>query len=101
MFYVYILELKNGQLYTGFTADLRERMLAHRYGKVASTSRRRPLQLIHYEAYLLESDARRRENFLKSSDGKALLKKQIRDLLADLEIRRGARVVDRDGLENH
>jgi len=76
-------------------------MLAHRYGKVASTSLRRPVQLIHYEAYLLESDARRREKFLKSSDGKALLKKQIRDLLTDLEIRRGARVVDRDGLENH
>jgi len=80
--------LNNGQFYTGFTADLRERMLAHRYGKVTSTSHRRPVTLIHYEAYMMESDARRREKFLKSSEGKALLKKQIRDLLKDLEVRR-------------
>ena len=36
-----------------------------------------PVELIHYEAYFLESDARRREDFLKKSEGKALLKKQL------------------------
>jgi hypothetical protein len=34
------------------------------------------------EAYLLESDARRRERFLKSTEGKRLLRQQIRDVLA-------------------
>ena len=36
---------------------------------------------MHYEAYGLESDARRRERFLKTTEGKRLLKQQIRDIL--------------------
>ena len=85
MFYVYILRMNNGQLYTGFTSDLKRRIKDHEYGKVKSTNLRRPLQLIHYEAYLLESDARRREKFLKSSAGKSLLKKQLRDILHEIQ----------------
>ena len=85
MFYVYILRMNNGQLYTGFTSDLKRRIKDHEYGKVKSTNLRRPLQLIHYEAYLLESDARRREKFLKSSVGKSLLKKQLRDILHEIQ----------------
>jgi len=85
MFYVYILKLGNGQLYTGFTNDLKRRVQEHQKKKVASTSKRHPIQLVHYEAYFYESDARRREKFLKSSEGKNLLKKQIRDLLSDIE----------------
>ncbi len=81
MFYVYILRFSNGQLYTGYTSDLTRRFAEHHGGRVASTRNRRPLQLIHYEAYLLESDARRRERFLKSTEGKRLLRKQIRDIL--------------------
>ena len=81
MFYVYILRMKNSQLYTGFTSDLKRRMKDHEYGKVKSIKLRCPLKLIHYEAYILESDARRREKFLKTSEGKKLLHKQIRDIL--------------------
>ncbi|MBI1870644.1 MAG: GIY-YIG nuclease family protein [Chlamydiae bacterium] len=33
MYYVYILKLENGQLYTGFTGDLRRRILEHKRGK--------------------------------------------------------------------
>jgi hypothetical protein len=29
-----------------------------------------PVTLIHYEAYCLESDARRRERFLRTTEGK-------------------------------
>ena len=81
MYYVYILRMNNNQLYTGFTSNLKRRVKEHKYGKVKSTKLRRPLMLIHYEAYLLESDARRREKFLKTSEGKKLLHKQIRDVL--------------------
>jgi putative endonuclease len=84
MWYVYILRLGNGQLYTGYTQDLKRRMREHRAGKVRSTKSRIPLELIHYEAYLKDSDARRREKFLKKSEGKQYLKMQIRDLLIDL-----------------
>ena len=75
------MKLGNGQLYTGFSTDLRRRMLEHEGGKVVSTAKRKPLKLIHYEAYLLESDARRRERFLKSTEGKRHLRQQIRDVL--------------------
>lgn len=85
MFYVYILLEKNGQLYTGFSTDLRSRIKEHNSGKVESTKDRRPLKLIHYESYLLESDARRREKYLKTTEGKRLLKQQIRDLLIKLK----------------
>ena len=71
----------NNQFYTGFTKDLRSRIKAHHRGKVKSTKLRRPLELIHYEAYKLESDARRREKYLKSSEGKKFLRQQIRDYL--------------------
>ncbi|HBC85461.1 MAG TPA: excinuclease ABC subunit C [Lentisphaeria bacterium] len=85
MFYVYILLEKNGQLYTGFSEDLKQRIKDHNAGKVESTSGRRPLKLIHYEAYSMESDARRREKYLKTSEGKRFLKQQIRDLLVELK----------------
>ena len=84
MYYVYILKMGNEQLYTGFTKNLKRRMQEHNGGKADSTKRRLPLTLIHYEAYLKESDARRREEFLKKSQGKRYLKLQIRDCLAEL-----------------
>jgi putative endonuclease len=80
-YYVYILLLSNKQLYTGFSGDLAERIKSHQAGKVASTRHRRPLELIHAERYVLESDARRRETFLKTTEGKRLLRQQIRDIL--------------------
>ena len=81
MFYVYILFMSNRQLYTGFTADLRRRLSEHKNGAVESTRNKRLLELIHYEVYAAESDARRRERFLKTTEGKRLLKQQIRDIL--------------------
>jgi putative endonuclease len=86
MFYVYILFENNGQLYTGFTADLKQRVKDHNAGKVESTRDRRPLKLVHYEAYIKESDARRREKYLKTSEGKYFLKQQIKDLLEEMNL---------------
>lgn len=81
MYYVYILLLSNKQLYTGSTSDLNRRVKEHKNGKVKSTVNRRSLKLIHYEVYLLKSDALRREKFLKTTEGKRLLKQQIRNIL--------------------
>ncbi|MBD3311342.1 MAG: GIY-YIG nuclease family protein [Candidatus Magasanikbacteria bacterium] len=81
MYYVYILLLSNNQLYTGFTSQLKTRYKQHRTGGVKSTKNRRPIKLIHYEAYVEKSDAKRREKFLKTTEGKRLLKMQLRDLL--------------------
>ncbi|MDP3901769.1 MAG: GIY-YIG nuclease family protein [bacterium] len=81
MYYVYILLLNNNNLYTGMTADLEERFKDHSYGKVKSTRNFRPLKMIHNESYILKSDAMRREKFLKTTEGKRLLRQQIRDIL--------------------
>jgi len=66
MFYVYLIQSKrDGDLYLGSTADLRQRFSLHNRGLVPSTRNRRPFKLIYYEAYLSESDARYREHNLK------------------------------------
>jgi putative endonuclease len=84
MHYIYILLLNNKQLYTGFTSNLKRRITEHQSGKVRFTSQRLPVKLIHYEAYLYQSDAKRREKYLKTTEGKRFLKQQIRDLLLEL-----------------
>lgn len=81
MYYVYILLLNNGDLYKGVTDNIKRRISEHKIGKVSSTSNRRPLKLIHFECYLLKSDAMRREKFLKTTEGKRLLRQQIKDVL--------------------
>jgi putative endonuclease len=76
--YVYVLRsLKDGNLYTGYTSDLRARIATHTAGKARATRGRRPLHLIYYEAYLLRSDAKARELFLKSGSGKRFIRKQL------------------------
>ena len=81
MYYVYILLLSNKDLYKGKTDDLKRRIPEHNRGGVESTKNFRPLKLIHYESYLLKSDADRREKFLKTTEGRRLLRQQIRDIL--------------------
>jgi len=81
MYYLYILLLSNGDLYKGTTDDLQRRFKDHQSGKVESTKNYLPAKLIHYEAYVLKSDCLRREKFLKTNEGRKLLKRQIRDIL--------------------
>jgi len=83
MYYVYFLFLNNQKIYKGFTANLKRRISEHKIGKVSSTKNKNPT-LIHYEAYLLKTDAERREKFLKTTEGRRLLKQQLKDLLNKL-----------------
>jgi putative endonuclease len=79
MFYVYvILSEKDKRLYTGFTADLRERLKKHNQGANPSTKFRRPFHLIFYEAYLNKTDAQRRERYLKTTKGRATLRLMLK-----------------------
>ena len=71
MYYTYVLHSeKDGKLYTGYSPDLKNRMKAHENGYVRSTKYRRPLRLIHYEAFLFDEDAKKREQYLKGGNGK-------------------------------
>jgi len=65
-FYVYILQSrKDGEFYIGSTNDLQRRVKEHNAGKVRSTKARIPFELLYYEAYRSEKDARERERKLK------------------------------------
>ncbi|PIQ75271.1 MAG: endonuclease [Candidatus Portnoybacteria bacterium CG_4_8_14_3_um_filter_40_10] len=78
--YVYLLEsLKFDELYIGYTSDLRKRIDEHNRGLNFSTKPYIPWQLIHYEAYKSEKDARRREKYLKTSQGSRLLKRILKE----------------------
>ena len=72
MFYTYILRSnRDGNLYIGYTSDLRRRIKEHNSGDTKSLKSRRPLELIYYEAYKAKEDAERREKMLKFQ-GRAL-----------------------------
>ena len=84
--YVYILiSLKDRNFYVGSTADLRQRLSEHNNGKVISTSSRRPLKLVCYEAYLTKTEALARENYLKMSDGRKELRIRLKVSLEKID----------------
>jgi len=78
MNYSYVLlSERDGKFYIGSTGDLRERLQKHNSGSVRSTSYRRPLRLIYYEACLNIDDAFRRERYLKSGRGGRYLRQRL------------------------
>lgn len=79
--------MSNGKLYTGSTKDLRMRINEHNRGNVTTTSKSLPVQLVGCEAYSLKYDAQRREKFLKTTEGKRLLRQQYRDILLQLSVK--------------
>jgi len=79
MFYTYILySLKDNKLYTGYTSDLKKRVAEHNNGCISSTKYRHPLELIYFEGCLSDMDAKRREKYLKSGNGKIYLKNRLK-----------------------
>lgn len=78
--YVYVMEsINNSELYIGYTTDLNKRLQEHNRGLNFSTKPYKPWKLIHYEAYRNEKDARRRENYLKTSQGARILKRMLKE----------------------
>lgn len=66
MNYVYILQCKDGTLYTGWTTDLDARVAAHNEGTGAKyTKGRGPVTLLYSEAFETKSEALRREIAIK------------------------------------
>jgi len=80
MHYVYILKSKrNGRLYTGYSADLKQRVKDHNAGKSPYTKNNRPYSLVYYEAYFSKVEAQKREQSLKlRSNAYAQLRRRIK-----------------------
>lgn len=77
MWYVYFLQLSNGDIYVGSTNDLKRRFLSHQSGHVVSTRAHLPAQLKSYIAVETEAHARELETYFKSGSGKAIALKRL------------------------
>lgn len=63
---LYIIECRDGSLYTGITTDLARRLKCHDEGRATKYTRaRRPVKLVHREDFDNESSARKREAEIK------------------------------------
>ena len=79
-FYTYVLESKiKKKLYIGYTGDLVKRVKEHNLGLNQSTKPYKPWKLIYYEASLDQEDAKRREKYLKTSQGGRLPKRRLKE----------------------
>ena len=77
MWYVYFLQLGNGDIYVGSTNDLRRRVESHARGEVTSTRTNLPVTLQSYVAVKTETVARNLERYFKSGSGKAFANKRF------------------------
>jgi putative endonuclease len=77
MWYVYFLQLRNGDIYVGSTDDLRRRVDIHNRGQVTSTKAHLPAALKSYVAVQSETIARELERYFKSGSGKAFANKRF------------------------
>ncbi|MFM9890171.1 MAG: GIY-YIG nuclease family protein [Rickettsiales bacterium] len=77
MYYVYFLEMNNGDIYAGSTPDLRRRFESHQNGQVISTSKYLPVTLKAYVAVETQKRARELEKYFKTGSGKAVARKRF------------------------
>lgn len=83
--FVYVLYSKKDYgFYTGYSTNLKRRIVQHNKGKSVATRPRRPLKMVYYEACLSWKDARAREKYLKSGMGKRYLNNRLADYLASI-----------------
>jgi predicted GIY-YIG superfamily endonuclease len=80
MYYTYILRsVKNhGAIYVGYTSDLKSRLAHHNNPQNHGyTKRYAPWEIESYIAFSDKEEAKRFELYLKSSSGKAFMKKRL------------------------
>ncbi|MDP1743773.1 MAG: GIY-YIG nuclease family protein [Candidatus Amesbacteria bacterium] len=77
MYYSYILKLSNNTCYSGFSEDLKQRILEHNSGKVTATKKYLPATLLFYAAFTSKKKALDFEKYLKSSSGFAFRNKRL------------------------
>ena len=81
-YYVYVLQSESDEnFYTGYTNNIRVRIIEHNSGKVISTKNRLPMNLIYWEGCLNQKDALLREKYLKTAWGKRYIKNRLKNYL--------------------
>ncbi|MDD5430289.1 MAG: GIY-YIG nuclease family protein [Candidatus Omnitrophica bacterium] len=73
--FIYVLKSKhNGKRYVGYTSkNVRIRLKEHNSGNTRWTRLNRPFDLLHYEEFSNIKEAKQREKFLKSGQGRKFL----------------------------
>ena len=70
-YYVYVIKSINFSFtYVGFSTNLKVRFKQHNNKEELSTKAYVPFDLIHYEAYRNKKNAKRREEYFKTTKGK-------------------------------
>ena len=78
MYFVYILQsLKNGRYYVGYTGNLEKRLAEHNSGKTKGNKYLAPFDLVYKETFISETEARKREYYIKSQKSKRFIEKLI------------------------
>ncbi len=79
-FYVYVLEsLRDHQYYIGYTSNLKRRLEKHEKGLSFATKPLKPFRLIYVEGSLNVNDAKRREHYLKTTQGRRFLGLRLKE----------------------
>jgi putative endonuclease len=67
MYYLYILQCKDGTLYAGITTDLQRRLAEHNGAKLGAkyTAARRPVKVVYFRKFKNRSTASREEARIK------------------------------------
>ncbi|OGM24612.1 hypothetical protein A2962_01520 [Candidatus Woesebacteria bacterium RIFCSPLOWO2_01_FULL_39_61] len=77
MYFVYILKLNNGQYYSGYSSNLKQRVVDHKKGRIDATKNFRPLDLVYYAGFKTRKLATNFEKYLESSSGFAFRNKHL------------------------
>ena len=84
MYYVYILWSKEDKkFYIDYTEDLDRRIQEHKNGQCHTTLRMKKPTLVFYEMFQSQIDAKRREEYFKTTKGKKTLKLMLRESLKE------------------
>lgn len=77
-YYNYVIKSKRDDfLYSGFTSDIKKRLVMHNSGKVTATQCHKPFDLIYFEGCKSKKKAIEREKILKTGWGRKYLKGRI------------------------
>jgi len=75
MHHVYVIKSKDhDRYYIGITSDLTRRINEHNSGKTRSTKGYKPWDLYYFEEYATRQEARQREKYLKSGEGREYIR---------------------------
>jgi putative endonuclease len=77
VYYVYLLLLANQKIYTGYSSQLQQRIVAHKKGLVSPTKKLLPIELIFYAAFKSKKKALDFEKYLKTNSGFAFRNKRL------------------------